>query len=165
MIVWNYSNLWNFSKPHVEDFYVAWRKVIRRLWKLPNLTHCNLLHTINNSLPINIILEKRCAKFIWSSLNSNNKIINSISRTAICNPFSDMGDNYRYITAKYSIPIIAWTRPLPHLLKYFTSYIESYIVDEAYGFMIRELCLHRDRRDFILNANELSTLIDYLCTV
>ena len=56
----------------VNEMFVAWRKVVRRLWKLPNMTHCNLLLPINSSLPIKILLEKRCAKFIHSCLNSNN---------------------------------------------------------------------------------------------
>ena len=47
------SSLWNFRKhDDVEEFYVAWRKVIRRLWKLPNTTHCNLLHTIIIVFPL-----------------------------------------------------------------------------------------------------------------
>ena len=46
--------LWNFESREVPNFYVAWRKVVRKLWRLPYITHCNLLHTINNSLPIQI---------------------------------------------------------------------------------------------------------------
>ena len=30
------SQLWNYSSIDVQSFYVAWRKTIRRLWKLPN---------------------------------------------------------------------------------------------------------------------------------
>ena len=50
------SRLWNYSKHDVNQFYVAWRKTIRRLWKIPNTTHCNLLSTriiiiINSSEP------------------------------------------------------------------------------------------------------------------
>ena len=63
--------------------FVAWRKVVRRIWKVPNTTHCNLLPTINSSLPIEIALEKRCAKFIHSCLNGNNLIIKSTSISAI----------------------------------------------------------------------------------
>ena len=37
-------------------------------------THCNLLHTINNSLPIEISLEKRSVKSIWSCVNSENDV-------------------------------------------------------------------------------------------
>ena len=36
------SQLWNYSKHDVDMFFTAWRKSIRRLWKIPNTTHCNL---------------------------------------------------------------------------------------------------------------------------
>ena len=64
------SQLWPFYDKSVKSFYVAWRRTIRKLWVLPNTTHCKYLHTINNSLPIDLMLEKRCLKFIWSSTNS-----------------------------------------------------------------------------------------------
>ena len=91
------SSLWNYSKDRVNDMFVAWRKVVRRLWKVPNMTHCNLLSTINSSLPIEIALEKRCAKFIHSCLNGNNLIIKTTSISAITTHRSQFGDNYRYI--------------------------------------------------------------------
>ena len=50
---------------------------------LPNTTHCKYLHTINNSLPIDLMLEKRCLKFIWACMNSNNTIVKSVSSSAI----------------------------------------------------------------------------------
>ena len=46
--------LWNFESREVHNLYVARRKVVRKLWHLPYITHCNLLHTINNPLPIQI---------------------------------------------------------------------------------------------------------------
>ena len=57
------SQLWNYSKHDVNQFYVAWRKTIRLLWKIPNTTHSNLLSPINSSEPIVYKLHKRCAKF------------------------------------------------------------------------------------------------------
>ena len=60
------SSLWNYSKDRVNDMFVAWHKVVRRQWKVPKMTHCNLLSAINSSLPIEIALKKRCAKFIHS---------------------------------------------------------------------------------------------------
>ena len=54
------SQLWPFYDKSVKSFYVAWRRTIRKLWVLPNTTHCKYLHTINNSSPINFMLEKRC---------------------------------------------------------------------------------------------------------
>ena len=78
------SQLWNYSKHDVDMFFTAWRKSIRRIWKIPNTTHCNLLSSINSSVPIVINLERRCAKFIWSCLNSDHSIVKTIANSAKC---------------------------------------------------------------------------------
>ena len=72
-----------FGSNYVETFYTAWRKAIRAIWKLPFRTHCNLLPGINNILPIDVMLEQRCIKFIWTLLHSPNIIVNSVIRSAI----------------------------------------------------------------------------------
>ena len=53
-----------FYDKAVKSFYVAWRQTIGKLWALQNTTHCKYLHTINNSLPIDLMFEGRCLKFI-----------------------------------------------------------------------------------------------------
>ena len=45
-------------------FMLPGEKKIRRLWKLPNTIHCSLLPSNNDYIPIEIILDQRCAKFI-----------------------------------------------------------------------------------------------------
>ena len=60
-------------------------------WKLPNLTHCNLLPVITNCLPSNIILEKRVLKFIWGIINSGNLIVNNVFKFALSNRRSVLG--------------------------------------------------------------------------
>ena len=52
------SQLWKYNKNDVNAFYIAWRKVVRRIWKIPSTTHCNLLLSINKSLPIEFLMEK-----------------------------------------------------------------------------------------------------------
>ena len=42
------SQLWNCSKHDVDMFFTAWQKSIRWLWKIPNITHCNLYNNNNN---------------------------------------------------------------------------------------------------------------------
>ena len=143
--------------------FVAWRKVVRRLWKVPNMTHCNLLSTINSSLSIAIALEKRCAKFIHSCLNSNNLIIKTTSISAITTHRSQFGDNYRYICYKYKIPRYLWFLPIGNILQYVQEFIVNYVCTSPEGAMIRELCLQRNIDDFILSNSELSILIDDLC--
>ena len=48
------SELWNYSKHDVNHFSVAWRKTIRRLWKIPNTTHCNSSQPIVYKLKKNV---------------------------------------------------------------------------------------------------------------
>ncbi len=162
------STLWNYCKSDVDYFYVAWRKTIRRLWKLPNTTHCNLLPSINDSLPIEITLEKRCIKFIWSSLNSKNSIVKNIALSAISSSFSTFGDNYRYLSYKYNIGRNLWMSSLTKLLDRFELYVSKQCVNYVTpdGTFIRELCLIRDDESkHGLTCNEMSMLIEYLCTI
>ena len=65
------SQIWPFYDKSVKSFYVALGWTIRKLLALPNTTHCKYLHSIDNSLPIDLVLEKRCLKCILSYLNSN----------------------------------------------------------------------------------------------
>ena len=53
------SSLWCFSSKAVDSFYVEWREVVRKIWCLSNTTHCIILPTINNTLPIDVTLEKK----------------------------------------------------------------------------------------------------------
>ena len=162
------SQLWNYSKHDVDMFFTAWRKSIRRLWKIPNTTHCNLLSSINSSVPIVINLERRCAKFIWSCLNSDNSIVKTIANSAKCSSVSNFGDNYRYLSYKYKIGNHVWNSPLCKLLKCFDSYMSHSITVFPEGSFIRDLCLMRDDYSVFNNCaitkEELFFLINHLCT-
>ena len=52
------SQLWKHSTNDVNAFYIAWRKVVRRIWNIPSTTHCNLLSYINKSFPLEFLMEK-----------------------------------------------------------------------------------------------------------
>ena len=44
--------------------------------KLPLKGHCNFLHGINDPIPIDVMREQRCIKFIWTLLYSHNNNCN-----------------------------------------------------------------------------------------
>ena len=69
----------------MEIFYVAWRKSLRRVWDISNVTQNNLLPFIHNCHPIEVILEKRCIKFVWSLFNSNYALYSNILRLSLQN--------------------------------------------------------------------------------
>ena len=55
------SSLWKFNNhKNIERFCVSWRKVIRRVRKIPYRTHNAIIHLINKCNSIVNILEKRC---------------------------------------------------------------------------------------------------------
>ena len=109
------SQLCNYGAVYSEMFYVAWRKVTRLIWKLPFRTHFNLLHTINNSYPIEFILEKRCVNFLHSCLWSDNLTISNITKSSCDNCYSTFGDNVRHFSHKYNIASKNWKDLLPCL--------------------------------------------------
>ena len=102
------SQLWDYEDKRIEKYYVAWRKAMRKVWKLPNLTHCNLLPVITNCLQLNIILEKGLLKFIRSIINSENRIVNNVFKFALKNRRSVLGKNFRYLAFKYKIKCSFW---------------------------------------------------------
>ena len=120
-------------------FFTVWRKSIRRLWKIPNTTHCNLLSSMNSSVLIAINLQRKCAKFIWSCLNSDNYIVKTIAKSAKCSSVSNFGDNYRYKIGNH-----VWDSPLCKLHKCFDSYMSHSIAVFLEGSFISDLCLIRD---------------------
>ena len=109
------------------------------------MTHCNLLPIISSSFSIEIALEKRCAKFIHSCLNSNNLIIKTTSISAITTHGSQFGDNYRYICYKNKIPRNSWFLPIGNILQYVHDFIVKNVCNSPEGSMNRELCLQRDK--------------------
>ena len=46
------SELWDLGNPSVQDFSIAWRKELMRVWGLPYTMHCDLLPVLANTIPI-----------------------------------------------------------------------------------------------------------------
>ena len=76
----------------------VWRKSIRRIWKIDRKTHNNLLHHINNCLHIEILVERRCIKFIRVIINSEHLLH---SRIALYSLYKDVV--YRLYRPLYNV--------------------------------------------------------------
>jgi hypothetical protein len=77
------SQLWDFQSKIMENFYVAWRKSVRRILGVPPTTHCKYLHYIADDRDIKGQLHKRFIKFIQSVHQSSNLISNLCVRLAL----------------------------------------------------------------------------------
>ena len=97
--------LWNLNSSDVQKFYIAWRKVKRRIWKLPSTTHNSIIHNITSN--IHIILEKRFIKFMHNALNGNIVCRQILLAKLRCKK-SFFAENYRYLSWKYNISDCDW---------------------------------------------------------
>ena len=85
--------------------------MVRRIWKLESRTHNNLLHIVNQCMPIDIQLEKRCIKFIYNLFNSIYPLHQTIMQYSLNNMASTLGKNVRYFMHKYDIIVNEWNGP------------------------------------------------------
>ena len=162
------SPLWKYyDKKLLELFYVAWRKSMRTIWNISNVTHNNLLTYIHNCHPIEVIFEKRCIKFVWSLFNSNYALYSNILRLSLQNGNSTLGENVRYLMHKYGIVNSDWSQNINILY----SKVELYsnrllnIEHKCTGSVIRELCEMQDNCNTqFFERKELLYLIEMLCT-
>ena len=77
------SQLWPFLITLLNCIILHGERLLGKLGACPFTTHCRFLHTINNSLPIDVQLEKICLKLLHSCINSSNEVVKSISLSSI----------------------------------------------------------------------------------
>ena len=139
------SALWRYNNhSNIEKFCVSWRKIVRRLWKIPYRTHNSLVHLINKCDSINCILEKRCVKFLWNLFNSDNVLFSRIIRYSMHNSDTTIGENVRYFMYKYKIVYNDWFNDLSTIYIIYNIYIIfiSYIFfKKKYSFSINTIQL------------------------
>jgi hypothetical protein len=97
------SQLWNYGSRHIDSFYTAWRKCIRRLLGLPYNTHCNLLPHVCDDSPIHIQMLKRVVNFIKGISSSNNKITNLCYMLCLNGSGSNVSQSMSMIASLWNI--------------------------------------------------------------
>jgi hypothetical protein len=95
--------LWDVSSKDINNFYIAWRKSIRMLFKLPFQTHCNLLHEICCDVPIDFQVHKRIIQFINTISSSNNTCINIAYKLMLNGSNSPVSNSFSFICEKYRL--------------------------------------------------------------
>ena len=108
------SELWDLNCNYVKDFKVAWRKVKRRIWKLPCKAHNAVVH--NLSYDIDFQLDTGMLKFVHLGLDHSNNICKSILSSKLCCLQSTFASNYRYLSSKYNISHNDWFTDVSHLI-------------------------------------------------
>ena len=141
--------IWSYNIKYVNKLYTAWRKAIRRIWEIDYRTHNKLLHGINDCIPIDITLEKRCIKFTWSLMNSKHTLYNSIVKYSLYNASTVTGENICYLMSKCGIYEHEWYKLIYTIYNQINNFVEEdFNVDnQSDAVAIRELCESRDSCD------------------
>ena len=150
--------LWNLTSGYVEKFKIAWRKVKRRIWKLPRLTHNSIVHNLSSDL--NILLENRILKFTHNALR-HNILCKTILQVKLRCKNSCFADNYRFLSHKYNLCDSDWKKDITFLMgKVKMKQIVLYPTSPE-ASIVSELCSLRDKSSYgLLSYGEITLLID-----
>ena len=142
----------------MNDVFRAWHVAVRRVWRIPWRTHCNLLPHIAGVMPPQLSLVKRTISFTNMLVNSKNKTVKMISGMGLYGKHSIFGANARHLIAKYELSIKNLTNEWKKLYSNQSNLVR---VSEQ----IKELCNMRDSfNTCILPRSDAKCIIDMLCT-
>jgi hypothetical protein len=156
------SPLWDYSSKGVKSFYVAWRKSIRQLLKLPYRAHCALLNEICGDLPVDAQLHKRFLFFFRSLAKSTNKCVALCSKLTLSGSMSAVGNSLNYICHLYGID--KYKLDVTNICRVENMDVLS-LEEKAKASVIRDLLVMKDNHNYdVLSKAEIDALIPILCT-
>ena len=142
---------------------VAWRKAVRRIYKLPNRTHNILLPFILERPDCDIDIHCRVLKFYLSLLNSPNNIVQVLANRCHYQSISNMGKNVSLFFVRYGLNYADFTFCDVSQLKIHVDNVNSEIVENI--IVIKELINIRDGICLSpLSTSECGELLNLLCT-
>ena len=136
----------------------AWHVAVRRVWRVPWRTHCDILPHLAGFMPPELNFAKRAISFTNLLLNSDNKVVNMITGMGMYGKHSILGANVRHLTAKFEMDC-----------KFIEGKWKTLCQDQGEiirtSEQIKELCFMRDTHNIdILSRSEATSVIDWLCT-
>ena len=79
------SPLWYLNSAAVQSFCIDWRKSLRSLWGVHPTTHCNVITTLSNQIPLISTLQNKFIRFMSKCLSSSNCILKfAIDISIVC---------------------------------------------------------------------------------
>ena len=145
--------LWDLNCNYIKDFKVAWRKIKRRIWRLPYRAHNTVVHQL--SYDIDHQLETRMIKFVHLCLNHCNHVCRSIISSKLHCIKSTFAPNYKYLSYRYNISHSDWHKDISHLISKVKVNFQQDFQSRDTAQTLVELCAIRDG---LSNCNALPYL-------
>ena len=156
--------LWRINSNVVHKFYATWRNCVRKVWKVPWRTHCDLVKYLYGGLGIKGELLSRYLMFYGSVCNSTNR------HTALCAELCELSNtpaasNRRLLMAQLNINRLCFQDSTCKMYKH--KLMDTFKYNQLavnVGNVIRELCLVRDNElGCELSPIEVNAIINELC--
>jgi hypothetical protein len=136
----------------------AWRVAIRRVWRIPWQTHCDMLPHLADVMDPELWLSKRCIKFIEMAMKSDNSTVKTIANMGIYSSYSIMGGNFKHLRDKYGMNANKVNKQWNE-----SCFNNEFVIRTC--MQVKELIYLRDRcMNGFLNRNECNDIIYELCT-
>jgi hypothetical protein len=99
--------LWDLTNSKLDDYCIAWRKGVRKIWSLPYDASRLNISLISDSLPIFDEICRRTINFVYSCLNSDSEMIRSVVLNGVNGArfSSPIGRNTVFCALRYKIPL------------------------------------------------------------
>ena len=89
------SQIWPLYKSDLRrKICVNWRNALRRIWRIPYNTHCDMLPLLASQSPIDVQLYCRFVKFYRSLTESENSLVRFLSKFCTFKHRPTMSNNF-----------------------------------------------------------------------
>ena len=142
----------------MEEVYKTCRITVRKVWRVPWTTHCDLLPHLAGVMPPELSFEKNAISFIKLLYKSENPVVKVVTGMGVHGYHSILGQNIKHLSLKYDL------KP-SNVNEYWKSVCHVQQDKIRLCNQIRELCHMRDTYyDELLSRAEIKEIIDTLCT-
>ena len=161
------SQLWDLTSQSFVDMCTQWRKKLRRVLSVPNMTHCDLLPLVANNMPLDVKLDCKYIGFYKSIATSENVILRYTAKCKLYDYSSTLGRNMTYLIHKYGLQVddllsLSKNKIKQHCYnKWINQINEEYI---TYSIIIKDLIMMKENRCVRCFSNtDCNFMIDFLC--
>ena len=87
------SPIWSVISKGFNDICIAWKKALRKIWRISNRTHCDLVASLSDSVPLEQKLVQIFLRFKSKAFLHGCKLLKSTIQVACLNPYSTNCNN------------------------------------------------------------------------
>ena len=157
--------LWDISGKKVEQFYVTWRKCVRRLLNL-NRSHGKYLSKIVDENQVDVQIHLRILTFMLQIKDSSNPILRLCSKLVFNGSNSDVCKSLNFILWKYGIADFKVKE-----ITYFTvrniinGFVGNNYSEEDYLCVsnIKDLLVLRENKQNNFSNDDVMQMLEYFC--